>query len=132
MALKQCPECKGEVSEKATRCPHCGFKDPRTGEKVFWTFLILFVCAVAVVVIMGVVETQKANRAEAEFHAIADPALTAYRRIYSSPTPTQPKASPSHPAPAVETTPSWKPADKATAEAKPPPFVTLTQSGLPC
>ncbi|MGZ4965913.1 MAG: zinc ribbon domain-containing protein [Chthoniobacterales bacterium] len=26
MALKACPECGKEVSDKATRCPHCGFR----------------------------------------------------------------------------------------------------------
>ena len=24
MALIKCPECSGQVSEKATACPHCG------------------------------------------------------------------------------------------------------------
>jgi len=42
MALKQCPECKGEVSDKATRCPHCGFQHPRTATKaIFGVFLII-------------------------------------------------------------------------------------------
>jgi hypothetical protein len=30
-------------NQRATRCPHCGFKDLRTADKIFWTFLILFV-----------------------------------------------------------------------------------------
>ena len=25
MALIQCPECKGEVSDQASSCPHCGY-----------------------------------------------------------------------------------------------------------
>ena len=25
MALKECPECKGQVSNTATTCPHCGY-----------------------------------------------------------------------------------------------------------
>ena len=24
MALKKCPDCKGQVSSSADRCPHCG------------------------------------------------------------------------------------------------------------
>jgi|WetSurMetagenome_2_1015567.scaffolds.fasta_scaffold00150_19 hypothetical protein len=29
MALAECPECKGQISDAALRCPHCGF--PRKG-----------------------------------------------------------------------------------------------------
>ncbi|HVY91005.1 MAG TPA: hypothetical protein VG942_19205 [Hyphomonadaceae bacterium] len=28
MALTNCRECKGEISEWATTCPHCGARDP--------------------------------------------------------------------------------------------------------
>ncbi len=36
MALTKCPECSGDVSDKAAACPHCGYpfvptaKDPRS------------------------------------------------------------------------------------------------------
>lgn len=28
MALKQCPECHGQVSSSAKACPHCGHRLP--------------------------------------------------------------------------------------------------------
>ena len=42
MALKKCPECNGEVSDRATRCPHCGFQRYRTTNSImFGVFLLL-------------------------------------------------------------------------------------------
>ncbi len=32
MALKPCPECKKEISDKAVACPHCGFEGEKTPE----------------------------------------------------------------------------------------------------
>ena len=58
-------------------------------DTLFSTFLILVLLSVVGVAIMVVVQTQKTNRAAAEFHSIADPALAAYGRVYSSPTPTR-------------------------------------------
>jgi len=90
MALKQCPECKREISDKAKRCPHRAFQQPRNvADTLFSTFLILVLLSIVGVAIMVVVQTQKTNRAAAEFHSIADPALAAYGRVYSSPTPTR-------------------------------------------
>lgn len=34
MALIQCPECNGQVSDKAVACPHCGFPLPTPNEPV--------------------------------------------------------------------------------------------------
>jgi hypothetical protein len=34
MALNQCKECKGKVSDKALMCPHCGFGMPRILENL--------------------------------------------------------------------------------------------------
>jgi hypothetical protein len=31
MNLKLCPECRREVSERATLCPYCGFYHPQSG-----------------------------------------------------------------------------------------------------
>lgn len=44
MALINCPECSTEVSETATRCPHCGVqlrKPKRTlfGKLIKWSFI---------------------------------------------------------------------------------------------
>jgi RNA polymerase subunit RPABC4/transcription elongation factor Spt4 len=43
MALKHCPECNKEVSDRATRCPHCGFQHPpRTAtQAIVGAFLII-------------------------------------------------------------------------------------------
>lgn len=30
MALKPCKECKKEVSTSASKCPHCGVRNPTT------------------------------------------------------------------------------------------------------
>ena len=34
MAMVQCPECKGEISDKAYSCPHCGYpiRTPETDQ----------------------------------------------------------------------------------------------------
>ena len=29
MALKNCPECNREISDKASACPHCGYELPK-------------------------------------------------------------------------------------------------------
>ena len=42
MALKHCPECHREVSERAKRCQHCGFQRYRTTNGImFGVFLLL-------------------------------------------------------------------------------------------
>jgi predicted amidophosphoribosyltransferase len=50
MALKQCPECKKEVSSTAELCPHCGYKLRKTSGCVTmiaaFFFLILLVLVV--------------------------------------------------------------------------------------
>lgn len=45
MALINCPECSGQVSESAFKCTHCGFeiKKPKRGfmGKIFkWSFIL--------------------------------------------------------------------------------------------
>jgi hypothetical protein len=120
MALKQCPECKKEISGRAKRCPHCGFQQPRNvADTLYSIFLILILLSVGGVVIMVVVQTQKTNRAAAEFHRIADPALAAYGQIYSSPRPTQAKT-------LRRAMPS--PLPQSDTEATLPGVVTITQS----
>ena len=127
MALKQCPECKQELSETAKVCPHCGFKKPPAVSPAFAAFLILVVCGIAAVAIMVVVQIQQANRAQAQFDETArrgESLIRAYKRsglLSSTPTPS---AKPI--APAYESRQT-----KAAAQAPPPPpppqFVTITQ-----
>src|SRR5678815_4546699 len=86
MALKQCPECKREVSERAKRCPHCGFQQPPAVSPVFATFLILVVCLVAAGAIVLVVHVQQTNRAKAELDKTlqdGDRTILAYKRLLS-------------------------------------------------
>jgi hypothetical protein len=107
MALKQCPECKKEVSERAKRCPHCGFQQPRNAaDTVFSAFLILILLAIVGVVIMVVVQTQKTNRVKAELDVAiqsADRYLSAYGYPHS-PSPTQVQTSRRNTAPANQET----------------------------
>jgi uncharacterized protein UPF0547 len=129
MALKQCPECKREISQRARRCPHCGFKD-LPANKVFWTFLILYFVAVAAVAIMVVVHTQKVNRAKANLDESirrADAGTVAYSLIYSS--PTRRLAVKATPSPVSQPDQQSKLAETSAAGAK-PPFVTLRQDVL--
>jgi uncharacterized paraquat-inducible protein A len=54
MALKLCPECKKEVSERATRCPHCGFQRYRTTNTVILgVFLLLLALGPRVCLILA-------------------------------------------------------------------------------
>ena len=130
MALKQCPECKQEVSQSAKRCPHCGFKKPPAVSPVFATFLILVVCLIAAVAIWITVGVQQTNRAKAQLDESirdGDRIIAAYNRFLSP--------SPSPPAQLNRSTPDVAPylsrKRKPTAETTPPPqFVTITQSVL--
>ncbi len=56
MSLTNCPECKKEISDKATACPHCGaptnFSRPVLGgffESPTRTIIFLFICLVLLV-----------------------------------------------------------------------------------
>jgi hypothetical protein len=129
MALKQCPECKREISGTAKRCPHCGFQRPPAVSPVFAIFLILVGCLIATVVIMGVVQTQKVNRAKARLDEIVGRSQV-YNRLYPlSPSPSaQRNRSTPVVAPAERES---KPANTPAAVTTPPPqFVTITQSVL--
>jgi Uncharacterised protein family UPF0547 len=133
MALKQCPECKQEISQSAKLCPHCGFKKPPAVSPVFAIFLILVGCLIAAAVIMGVVQTQQTNRAKAKLDESlrgADRMRQVYN-LFRSPTP-RPSAQLNRSTPDV--TPAdreTKPPNKAAAVTTPPPqFVTITQSVL--
>jgi hypothetical protein len=126
MALKQCPECKREVSERVKRCPHCGFKKPPAVSPVFAIFLILVVCLIAAVAIMLVVHTQQTNRAKAQLDKTlrdADRMIQVYNRL-SSPTPS-PRPPPV--APAYESRRQTKAATETTPPPPPPQFVTITE-----
>lgn len=46
MALKQCKECGGQVSDKAPLCPSCGAKQPKKTGVLTWilvVFVVLFI-----------------------------------------------------------------------------------------
>ena len=121
MALKQCPECKRELSETAKVCPHCGFKKPPAVSPVFATFLILVVCGVAAVAIILGVHVQQTNRAKAKLDESFSRSQV-YNRL-SSPSP--------RPSPKINRSTSDVAANKAAAQTPPPPpppqFVTITQ-----
>jgi RNA polymerase subunit RPABC4/transcription elongation factor Spt4 len=52
MALTTCRECKGQISEWATKCPHCGAPDPVKSQwimtVVVWTFIVIVFGAVLI------------------------------------------------------------------------------------
>lgn len=49
MALTNCKECGGQVSKKATKCPHCGIKLRKGGNNgCLWTFIIVALAFVAI------------------------------------------------------------------------------------
>jgi RNA polymerase subunit RPABC4/transcription elongation factor Spt4 len=128
MALKQCPECKRELSETAKVCPHCGFKKPPAVSPVFATFLILVVCGVAAVAIILGVHVQQTNRAKAQLDESlrdADRMIQVYNRIFPSPTPKPPPV-----APAYESRRQTKAATETTPPPPPPQFVTITEPGF--
>jgi hypothetical protein len=35
MALDQCPDCSGTMSDKAMRCPHCGWRPESRADALF-------------------------------------------------------------------------------------------------
>jgi RNA polymerase subunit RPABC4/transcription elongation factor Spt4 len=128
MPLKQCPECKQEVSETAKVCPHCGYKKPPAHSPVFLTFLILVVCGGAAVAIILGVHAQKMNRAKAELDETLRGAAVYTRLLSLTPTPrAQLNRSTPDVAPADQET---KPATTAAAQTPAPQFVTITQPVL--
>ncbi|MFN0178964.1 MAG: heavy metal-binding domain-containing protein [Gemmatimonadales bacterium] len=53
MALQPCPECQGEVSSDASRCPHCG-KALVTDVRSFGGRLLSAACvAIGLVIVVG-------------------------------------------------------------------------------
>ena len=52
MALKQCPECKKEISDEANTCPHCGKDFVYTGEN----FLGCLGCFGIIIIIAVILE----------------------------------------------------------------------------
>lgn len=54
MALKECKECKKEVSSTAKTCPHCGVKNPAiTGKDKAKGCLGLFIAVIIIATILG-------------------------------------------------------------------------------
>lgn len=62
MALIECSECGAKVSDRATRCPHCGNRKSVAGIVFLWVFIVL----VVVVFVMAIVSRQKADRLHRE------------------------------------------------------------------
>ncbi len=69
MALINCPECSNEVSDKANRCPHCGYalkKDLKTKDSLSLNenkiIIILGVSAILVGIIICIIVTFKHNQ----------------------------------------------------------------------
>lgn len=65
MALTACPECDAQISNKASRCPKCGYELKKTKKKTsFFVKLILFLCLVplgvfSILVVVAAVEKHK-------------------------------------------------------------------------
>lgn len=55
MALRNCPECKGEYSTKAAACPKCGWR-PRRSVDQLKVLCMLVVVVVGLLFIFGVLQ----------------------------------------------------------------------------
>lgn len=54
MALARCPECGMLVSQKASNCPHCGYKNKKSGG-CGSTILVIFLVIIALFIIDSVI-----------------------------------------------------------------------------
>lgn len=80
MALIECPECKKEISDKATSCPHCGFPmspaspvslsedkpapDPVKSEKLYGIITMLVILVVGAGIVMYAMRPQRREMTE--------------------------------------------------------------------
>jgi hypothetical protein len=53
MAISECPECKGQVSDTAAACPHCGAKQKQGSGLWKWVLGVPVVLFVAMMIIGG-------------------------------------------------------------------------------
>lgn len=51
MAIINCPECNGSVSDQADKCPHCGFKIPK--KSVFLTIVLVLLVGIIAFALLG-------------------------------------------------------------------------------
>ena len=49
MSIIQCPECKKEISNQATSCPHCGYKLKETAQGMGGCGLFLLIVGAIIV-----------------------------------------------------------------------------------
>lgn len=79
MALINCPECKKEVSDKATKCPHCGFSLKRKRNFIITGVSALVVIIVAAIIFVPILQ-QRAVQAEldAYYDSINNPPKTEF------------------------------------------------------
>ncbi|HMD69249.1 MAG TPA: hypothetical protein VKF42_10260 [Chitinivibrionales bacterium] len=52
MALLECPECKGQASSSACRCPHCGFSLKGRSGSLSRYIPVVLACALACVLLV--------------------------------------------------------------------------------
>lgn len=68
MALIECAECKGQVSDTADKCPHCGARVPRRGRwwKLMIGAVVVLFAAFLAIGLMGGWDSPKVIKAKQE------------------------------------------------------------------